>query len=373
MSPGRCARARWAARGRPPWWPEGEPWPPVGAPGGEVWHRVRLRFLRRALALCGALVVLIVGLSALLGRVFGVRVPPSRAGLAAAVFALVLILMVAMRAFRRLAMPVADLIQALGRVADGAYDTRVSEDGPPEVRTLARAVNAMTARLERQEAERRGLLSDISHEFRTPLSVLQGNLEGMLDGVYPPDAAHVALALEETQVLARLVDDLRTLTLTEGVELKLATAPTDVAAIARDAIASFQGQAAAAAVALQLSADPPPPPAEVDPERIRQVLNNLLSNALRYTPSGGTVRVRVGSDGAQRLAVSVEDTGSGIAAADLPHIFDRFHKSPDSRGTGLGLAIARGLVRAHGGEISAESVLGRGTTVRFTLPLAPSA
>ena len=213
---------------------------------------------------------------------------------------------------------------------------------------------------------------DISHELRTPLAVLQGNLEGMLDGVYPRDEAHLSLILEETQILARLIDDLRTFSLAESLGLNLVKTPADLAELAREAIASFRAQAQEAGVTLLLDAEPGLPLVEVDPERIRQVLNNLLSNALHYTPAGGTVRVRCALDSG-RVVVSVEDTGTGIPAEELPHIFDRFSKSKDSRGTGLGLAIAKSLVEAHEGEVSAQSVPGEGTAIRFTLPLSPIA
>jgi signal transduction histidine kinase len=274
---------------------------------------------------------------------------------------------------RRMSAPVGDLIVALGRVADGDYETRVREHGAREVRTLARAFNRMTERLQRQEAQRRDLLTDISHELRTPLAVLQGNLEGMLDGVYTRDAEHLSLVLEETQVLARLIEDLRTLTLSESLELALARTPTDLGAIARDALASFEAQAAEAGVALRLERDATLPAAEVDPERMRQVLNNLVSNALRYTPAGGAIVIRCAPGAPGSLIVSVEDTGAGIPAERLPHVFDRFYKSVDSRGTGLGLAIAKSLVQAHGGTIAAESAPGKGTTIRITLPLRPEA
>ncbi len=357
MSPAGCGTGPWR-RGRPRWWPDDEPWPPVGPPGPRVWRRARRHFLWRALAFLAAVVILAVA---------AVSVVPVR-HLSAVMGALaVAVALMAYRAFSRLAVPIADLIQALGRVADGDYAARARERGSAEVRSLVRAFNTMAERLERQDAQRRALLTDISHELRTPLSILQGQLEGMLDGVYPRDPAHVRVALEETQVLTRLVEDLRTLTLSESLELRLERTPTDMPSLVREVVDSFRGQAADAGVTLIEEAASGVPAVEIDPERIRQVLRNLLANALRYTPGGGTVFVRCDpADGG--VAVSVEDTGRGIAAADLPHVFDRFYKTPESRGTGLGLAIARGLVRAHGGEISAESVPGRGTVIRFTLP-----
>ncbi len=379
MSPERCGPPGWKSwRGRPPWWPQGEPFPPAGPPGGEAWRGMRRHFLRRAALFFASVVILTVGLSTLLlwaaARVLGIlQGPAGLTGFGQAVLAIVLGLVLtgvvfAGRAFRRMAAPVGDLMAALGRVADGDYSARVRERGPREARTLTRAFNVMADRLERQEEQRRSLLMDISHELRTPLAVLLGNLEGMLDGVYPRDEAHLSLILEETQVLARLIEDLRTLALAESLGLRLAKAPTDLAEIARDTLASFQPQAEAAGVAVLLEAEPDLPPADVDPERIRQLLTNLLSNALRYTPRGGAVRVRCSVEDLGRIVLSVEDSGTGIPSDELPHVFDRFYKSKDSRGTGLGLAIAKSLVEAHGGKIAAHSVLGKGTTMRVTLP-----
>jgi two-component system sensor histidine kinase BaeS len=342
---------------------------------------LRRQFLLRAVLFLSAVIFFISAVSALvrlgaagLLRILGV--PPREAliGHSSLVVTLALVLVGAIvvgRAFRRVAAPVGDLMAALGRVADGDYSARVPERGPREAWTLTRAFNSMAERLQQHEEQRRGLLVDISHELRTPLTVLQGNLEGMLDGVYSRDDAHLSLILEETRVLARVIEDLRTLSLAEDVGLKLVKTPADLEEIARDAVASFQAQAGAAGVSLTVQAEPGMPRAELDPERIRQVLNNLLSNALRYTPRGGAVLVRCFPEDTGHIAFSVEDTGSGIPPADLPRIFDRFYKSKDSRGTGLGLAIARSLVRAHGGEISAGSVPGRGTTIRVTLPIRP--
>lgn len=338
---------------------------------------MRRHFFRRAVLFFATVVILTVGLSGLLlwGAVSLLGILHVPAGWAAfglttlavmLLFVLVATALIA-RAFRRMAAPIEDLMAALGRVADGDYATRARERGPQEVRTLTRAFNTMAERLQRQEEQRRSLLMDISHELRTPLAVLQGNLEGMLDGVYPRDEAHLSLILEETQILARLIDDLRTFSLAESLGLNLVKTMSDLAELARDAIASFRAQAEAAGVTLRLDAEPDLPIVDVDPERIRQVLNNLLSNGLRYTPAGGTVRVRLAADSRQ-VVVSVEDTGTGITAEALPHIFDRFSKSKDSRGTGLGLAIAKSLVEAHEGEISAQSVRGEGTAIRFTLP-----
>lgn len=271
--------------------------------------------------------------------------------------------------FRGIAMPFGDLVEASSRVADGDYSVRVRVRGPREVRSLARAFNSMAERLQASDQTRRAMLADVTHELRTPLTVIQGNLEGLLDDVYPRDDEHLQPILDETRVLSRLIDDLRTLALAESGALQLQKEPTDLATLIHETIASFQTQADAADVVLNANVAADVPMITLDPARIRQVLENLLTNALRYTPSGGKVSVQLTVDGDNSVVVSVNDTGRGISAEELPHIFDRFYKSSDSRGTGLGLAIAKNLIAAHGGEISAQSELGKVTTVRFTLPI----
>jgi signal transduction histidine kinase len=231
----------------------------------------------------------------------------------------------------------------------------------------------MTERLQRDEIQRRNLLADVTHELRTPLTVIQGNLEGLLDGVYPRDDAHLGPILEDTRVLARLIDDLRTLALAESGTLQLRREPTDLSVLVGETVASFRNQAEAAGVELQVNLAEELPLLEIDPVRIREVLANLIANALHYTPAGGGVQVTGQLNGDERrVRVSVGDTGTGIAPEDLPHIFDRFYKAGNSRGTGLGLAIAKNLIIAHGGDISAQSdgVPGHGTTIHFTLPLS---
>jgi two-component system, OmpR family, sensor histidine kinase BaeS len=207
----------------------------------------------------------------------------------------------------------------------------------------------------------------VTHELRTPLTVIQGNLEGMLDGMYAADETRLRSILEETAILSRLTDDLRTLSLAEGGALQLKREPTDLVALTRDALAAYQSTAMAASVHVELVAPPREMIQEVDPERVRQVLSNLVSNAVRYSPPGGEVKVELAPAGSG-ARLSVADSGPGIAPEDLPHVFDRYYKSADSRGMGLGLAIARYLVEAHGGQIQAESEPGKGTTIWFTLP-----
>ena len=254
-------------------------------------------------------------------------------------------------------------MDAADRVADGDYSVRVKESGPPPMRALARSFNAMTMRLENADRLRRDLMADVAHELRTPLTVLQGRLEGLVDDVYPLDKAQLAQLLEETQVLSRLVDDLRTLALSDAGAFPLQKESTDLVLLANDVVHSMQGRGApitpVAANRVVLS--------DVDPIRIREVLTNLLANAIRHTPNDGRIEVAL-TEAAGVVTMAVADTGDGIAADALPRLFDRFYKGPDSRGSGLGLAIAKGIVAAHGGEISADSTAGQGTTIRFTLP-----
>jgi signal transduction histidine kinase len=265
-----------------------------------------------------------------------------------------------------------ELVEATRAVEAGDYSVRVGPRvrGLRAVRQLVSGFDTMAARLETDERQRRTLLAEISHELRTPLTVVQGNLEAILDGVYPADPEHLALILDETRVLSRLIDDLRTLALSEAGTLALHPEPTDPDVLVADVVRSFEPAATAAGVELTVSFAEDLPILDLDPVRIREVLANLVANALRHTPAGGRVTV-AGSVTTDRRWVSLEvrDTGAGIDPTLLAHVFDRFVKGDDSRGSGLGLAIARQLVLAHRGEIVAESPPGAGTTIRVQLPL----
>ncbi len=271
------------------------------------------------------------------------------------------------RYIRHAAAPMGELIEASARVEAGQLGTQVSEQGPRETRTLARAFNAMSRRLSETENARRQLLADVSHELRTPLTVIQGNVEGMLDGLYPADRTHLERLLAETNQLERLIEDLRTLSLAEAGAMALALQPTDLGALAVDVVAGFESQADGAEIRLLVDAPTNLPELELDPLRVRQVIGNLVSNALRHTPRGGRVAVSVtNAEGGQLLTVL--DTGTGMEPADVSRAFDRFWRSADSPGAGLGLAIVRDLVAAHGGEVEIRSVPGGGTTVLCHFP-----
>src|SRR5438128_3032437 len=363
--------------GPPPWWPEGEPWPPTGPPW--AWRGMRGRFFWRLGLFFGFVLLLLLGRSTIAywiaSRISGGAHPfflIRPFGGLVLLLAVFLAMLAVGRGVRRMAAPIGDVMDAAQRVAEGDYAVRVPERGPPEVRQLTRAFNTMVSRLRATDERRRSLLADISHDLRTPLAVIQGNLEGLLDGVYPRDDAHLSPVLEETRLLARLVDDLRTLALAETGALKLEREPTDLGALTAETVASFQGEAGDAGVSLVAEVEPHLPAIHVDAVRIRQVLENLVVNALHYTPRSGEIHVtcRAGSGAAGDRGVvgSVRDTGPGISREDLPHVFDRFYKSRDSRGSGLGLAIARNLVAAHGGEITVDSEPGHGTTFLVSLP-----
>jgi signal transduction histidine kinase len=331
---------------------------------------MRRRFVRRA-ALLGVAVVLVFTILAaavawLLGGVFHAWWiwPLLWIGFIVLVGRTVLGVL---RGIRRGAEPLGDLIEASARVEAGQYGVRVTERGPGEIQALIRAFNGMSARLAARDEQRRRLLADVSHELRTPLTVIQGNVEGMLDGLYPADRDHLERVLAETRQLERLIEDLRTLSLAEAGSLPLHREPTDLVALAAEVVAGFGPQAEGAGVGLAIGSSSVVRDVSIDPQRIRQVVTNLVSNALRHTPAGGRVTIEVARDG-ERATLSVTDTGEGMDAEAAGRAFDRFWRSPDSGGAGLGLAIVRDLVEAHGGTVELDTAPGRGTTVRCVLP-----
>ena len=273
---------------------------------------------------------------------------------------------------RRVVNPFDEAMDAADRVASGDYSARLRERGPRRIRDFIRSFNTMTCRLQAYDEQRKRMLADISHELRTPLTVLQGNLEGMLDGVYPRDEEHIALLLEEIRILSRLIDDLRTFSLVEAGKLVLEKESCDPARLVADLARSMQSTAAKAGLTLKDDSAAGLPALEADASRLREVLENLVTNAIRHSPDGATIRIgcRRDPDRDARLEFRVADDGRGIPAELLPHVFDRYVKSVDSGGTGLGLAIAKRLVEAHGGEIRAESEPGKGTVIRFWIPIA---
>ncbi len=293
-----------------------------------------------------------------------------QAGLIAAVLGLALGLVIA----RGLSAPLQSLSAAARRIARGDLSQRVPEKGSDEIVALAHSFNEMAAALAKAETLRQNLVADVAHELRTPLTVLQGNLRAILDGVYQPDNAEITRLYDQTRHLIRLVNDLRELTQAEAGQLPLNRVSVNLNTLARDTLSLFEPVAAAENITLHTDLPADLPPIAADRARLSQVLHNLLANAIRHTPAGGTVTLRGGSD-ADSVWLAVSDTGEGIAPEDLPHVFDRFYRADRARarstgGSGLGLAIARAIIAAHGGKISAASdgIAGRGSTFTIRLP-----
>lgn len=296
-------------------------------------------------------------------------------GVTAALIALVLGFIL----FRQIVAPVGAVTSAAQRIAAGQLDQRVPVRSQDEIGQLAASFNQMADALANDRQLRRTMIADIAHELRTPLSVIQANLEAMLDGVLPSSSEEIASLRDEAALLKRLIDDLRLLSLAEAGQLKLERTSTDLGALIESALDHARPQAEASGVKLDTDIAANLPLVNADADRIRQVIGNLLSNALRHTPHDGrvTVRTALGAKDRSSIRVEVIDTGSGIAAEDLPHVFDRFYRADKSRarssgGSGIGLAIVKQLVEAHSGQVGVESQPGHETTFSFTLPAVAS-
>ena len=278
---------------------------------------------------------------------------------------------------RNLSAPLGRLSKASRAVAAGDFSQRVEEGGSAEIAEVARSFNEMTTALEAGEILRHNLMADVAHELRTPLTVLQGNLQALLDDVYPMDKGEIAHLYDETRLLGRLVEDLRELALAEAGQLRLNLRPTDVGEVIHSTASTFALVAKDQSVDLTVDIDAELPLAMSDPDRVAQVLRNLLGNGLRHTPAGGqiTISAQTAGDEGDEIEIDVVDTGEGIEPEDLPHVFERFwrvdrSRSRDSGGSGLGLTIAKQLVTAQGGRIGVESEPGRGSRFWIRLPVA---
>jgi signal transduction histidine kinase len=294
------------------------------------------------------------------------------AGLTAGTLALLLSLFLSYRLLR----PVQELTRASHGMAQGDLSQRVRVEGDDEMAELARTFNYMAGSLQSAQASRRAMTADIAHELRTPLAVQRANLEALLDGVYPLNSENLAPVLEQNHLLTRLVDDLRTLALVDAGQLKLERVQSDLSLLAEHLVARFRAQAEKNGVRLSFS--PPEaalPALQVDPQRIEQILSNLISNALRYTPAGGQIEVAISNQPGQ-VSLLIHDSGPGIPEDSLGMVFERFYRADKSRsrsegGSGLGLAIARQLAEAHGGTLSAANHPQGGAVFTLTLPLQP--
>ena len=292
------------------------------------------------------------------------------AGLVAGALGLALALGLAYTLLR----PVRDLTLAAQKLSEGDLTQRVVTHGDDELATLGHAFNQMADSLQQVEESRRAMTADIAHELRTPLAVQRANLEALQDGVYPLTVENLSPVLEQNHMLTHLVEDLRTLALADAGQIELVRTPTDLTALTERVVEQFQPHAATQQVRLVFS--PPATsmlPLSLDPIRLEQMLTNLLSNALRYTPPGGQIDVAI-TPLSTVTRLTVHDSGPGIPKDALPFIFERFYRADKSRsraegGSGLGLAIARNLARAHGGDLTATNHTSGGALFTLTLPL----
>jgi histidine kinase len=299
------------------------------------------------------------------------------AGLAALGVAVVTSVLVS----RQVVAPIKAMMEASGRIAEGNYEQRVILPGKPdpdeldELGQLAVSFNRMADRLQRTEELRRRLIGDVAHELRTPLTAIKGSMEGLIDGVLPPQPETFQKIYREADRMQRLVEDLQELSRVEAgaFELDLKTHPA--AKLVAEVVERLRGQFEEKDVALEVGPMDSGLRVRADRERVGQVLLNLVGNALQYTPPGGEVSIRAYREG-DWVRFEVHDTGIGIPLEHLPHIFDRFYRVDKSRsraagGSGIGLTIAKHMVEAHGGRIWAQSEgPGKGSTFSFTLPAA---
>ena len=360
----------WGRGQGPPWWPRDEPWPPADPlawrrPGRRVARRVGC-FLVIVLAILGGIGTALVWLVLSALGVVGAA-PFARAVSAVALFVGIGAAVMAVRFLRRVTAPAESLVDAARRIEEGDYTARVPVRGPRELRTLARAFNAMTGRLEADEVRRRSVLADVAHELRTPLTIIRGQAEAVAEGVYPAEPGQMAPILAAAATLEGLVDDLRTLALADAGSLRLHVERLDVGDVVTQALETLSPAATAAHIRLVASVAPDIPSIDGDGARLTRVVANLVSNSLRHTPAGGTVEVAAEHE-APGVRITVRDDGEGIAPELLPRVFERFVKGPASDGSGLGLAIVRDIVEAHGGTVAAESAPGEGTAITVHLP-----
>lgn len=298
----------------------------------------------------------------------------TNAALTAGVIAGILALLLASYLAYRVLRPVQELTRAAQHMAAGDLSQRVPIHSRDELAELGIAFNRMADSLQKAEQSRRAMTADIAHELRNPLAVQRANLEALQDGIYPLTPENLAPILEQNQLLTRLVDDLRTLALADSGQLNLVLTPTNLLDLLPRIVERFLPQADAHSIRIDLQMPESLPSLRLDAQRIEQILNNLLSNALRHTPDGGTVTVGLTAD-SNTVILTVRDSGVGIPPESLPYIFDRFYRADKSRnraegGTGLGLAIARQLAQAHGGSLSAANHPEGGAVFTLSLPIA---
>jgi two-component system, OmpR family, sensor histidine kinase BaeS len=271
------------------------------------------------------------------------------------------------RAMRQRMAPIGALIEAAAEIERGVFSARVPERGGRDVRALARAFNTMSARLSAIDSQRRSFLADVAHELRTPLSIMRGRLEAMLDGIHPRDDDHLRAILAHAEALEQLVGDVATVASAETGGLPLHREQVDLAVLANAVAEDFAEAARTAGVEIRVRVEEGATPITVDPARIRQALANLVANALRYGAGGALVEIAIDRVATGTL-VAVRDEGQGIPPGMLEHVLERFVRGPDSTGNGLGLPIVADIAEAHGGSATVASKPGEGTTVTLFLP-----
>jgi len=319
----RIRREQYLKEHRPPWWPENEEWPPQRRHPWRFGGRHNPFFRRLGCIFAIFQFFGFLFFTAILGLILSslgiirVSVPQFQWFLPLTILFLVFVITIAAlaaRNLRRVSRPLDELAEASSKVAEGDFSVRVNdESGPNEVRTLLRGFNSMAERLQTNDQQRRAMLADVSHELRTPITVIQGNVEGMLDGMYPADEARLKSIIEETQILSRLVDDLRTLSVAESGSLQLKREPTDLSLLIREVVSAFESQVTEKNIRVNLEFSDIDA-LEVDPLRIREVLMNMFANAVRYTPSQGEIKVGLteSTSGEERsVLVYVQDSGPG--------------------------------------------------------------
>jgi len=290
------------------------------------------------------------------------------------VFLSILTILIGLLLSRRLINPLAEVIAASKAVTTGNLGARVKVQGPDDLQMLSESFNQMAATLQKNDRDQRKLIADIAHELRTPLSIIQGKLEGIIDGIYPSDTLHIQPILDETCQLESLITDLDMLAQAESNQLKFSSMPVNMVELARSSGEFFEAEAGEKKITIRLTAAENVPFVTGDPQRISQVLNNLLVNAIRYIPENGSIDINI-YPVENGVETAVSDNGPGVPEDELPLIFNRFWRSDQSRarvsgGAGLGLAIARQFIELQGGAIRAENRPGGGLTVAFVLPTA---
>ena len=297
----------------------------------------------------------------------------------AGIIAVVVALLLGIFLTRQITRPIRELNAGAEHLSKGDLSHRVKIRSKDEIGKLAESFNEMAQKLDDSEKSRRRLVSDVAHELRTPLTIIQGTVDGIVDGIFQPDRKHLDSIREQTVLLTHLVNDLRDISLAESGQLRLDRMSTNIVDLIQRKLNQFEFGANRKKVQLKLETQAEIPPINIDPKRIEQVITNLLSNAIRYTPEDGRVTISlktVDSDtfaDKYSLVISFADTGEGIPAEHLSHIFERFYRVETSRsrnegGVGLGLAIVKQMVQAHGGQVWVESLAGKGSTFYFSLP-----